>query len=253
MPTTERTHIIPQIFQPWPSVRAAQSTRLGGTSPAPFQSLNLGLHTDDDPVNVAENRKRFFAHLGCQESQVAHSHQVHATEVLQAVQAGAYEGYDALVTQKRNLLLCVTTADCVPILLFDPRTESVAAVHAGWKGSHGQIVLKTIDKMVACFGSRPADCHAYIGPCIDECSFEVDADVADFFVEEFKRWDDDKQKFFVDLKKVNRSQLLSAGIPEGQIEVSPHSTVLQNEWFFSHRKEKGRTGRMLCAIGIFDE
>ena len=96
----------------------------------------------------------------------------------------------------------------------------------------------------------PGHCIAFIGTCIDECSYEVHADVADYFQEAFKRWDSEKQKFFLDLKKANQYQLLEAGVPEQHIEISPYSTVIHNARFFSYRKENGKTGRMLNVIGL---
>jgi copper oxidase (laccase) domain-containing protein len=104
--------------------------------------------------------------------------------------------------------------------------------------------------MQAEFGVQPQDCLAYIGTCIDECSFEVNADVADHFASDYKRWDESLQKYFVDLKAANRAQLIGAGILPEKIEVSPYSTVVNNADFYSYRKEKGVTGRMLNLIGF---
>ncbi|MEM9917381.1 MAG: peptidoglycan editing factor PgeF [Bacteroidota bacterium] len=249
--TSKNLKIVPAIFKNQRNIKAGQSTRLGGISPHPYASLNLGLHTDDDISNVRENRRRFFASFGLTELAVACSHQVHGTAARIVRQPGRYEGFDALVTTEPYIFLTVTVADCTPILLYDPVQRAVGAVHAGWKGTKGEIVRKTLQKMRAEFGTQAADCLAYIGPCIDECSFEVDADVADHFPSAFKRWDEEKKKFFVDLKKANKDQLVRAGLPNAQIEVSPYSTVLENEQFFSHRKENGQTGRMLCGIGLF--
>lgn len=100
------------------------------------------------------------------------------------------------------------------------------------------------------FGTQAQHCFAFVGTCIDECSFEVGDEVAEAFDTGFKRWDSDRQKFFVDLKKANAAQLVDAGIPDSQVEISPYSTVLHNEDYFSHRKEKGTTGRMMAVIGM---
>ena len=132
----------PSIFSNYPQVAAAESTRHGGVSKAPFQSLNLGLHTKDDPTAVTENRKRFFAACGFTPQQVAASHQVHGSKVLQVEVPVSEEGYDALITNKKQILLTVTIADCTPILLFDPIHQAIAAVHAGWKGTAARIVQK---------------------------------------------------------------------------------------------------------------
>ncbi len=234
----------------FPDLLAAESTRHGGVSPAPFASLNLGLNTADNPAHVEINRTRFFQSFGIAPDRVASSHQVHGDEVLIATGPGRYSGYDALVTNERDLYLTVTVADCTPILLFDPVQKAVGAVHAGWRGTAADIALKTLRTMQEAFGTRPADCLAYIGTCIDECSFEVGPEVAEAFTEEHRRFDAAKNRFYVDLKAANRAQLIAGGLPEARIEVSPFSTVLHNAEYFSYRLEGGQTGRMLALIGL---
>lgn len=240
----------PAIFVPFQDrLAAAESTRHGGVSAPPYASLNLGLYTGDDPAAVRENRRRFFAALGFTPEQTAGARQVHGDHIRYVEDPGQYEGYDALITDRPGLLLTVTVADCAPVLVFDPRQGAVAAIHAGWRGTAAGIVDKTMRELTNRFGSRPVDCYAYIGTCIDECSYEVDADVADHFPRPYKRWDGDRHKFFLDLKGANRSQLLEAGVPAAQIGISSFSTVSDNRDYFSHRREKGRTGRLLAAIG----
>ncbi|KQS33449.1 peptidoglycan editing factor PgeF [Dyadobacter sp. Leaf189] len=240
---------IPAIFSQFTNVVAAESTRHGGVSPAPFHSLNLG-GTQDSYENVLENNKLFFEALHIPFVTVAKSHQVHGTEILNVTEPGRFEGYDALITQIKGIQLAVTVADCTPILILDPRGNAAAAIHAGWRGTVGKIVAKTVLKMQELYGSKPENCLAYIGTCIDECSFEVGEDVAQHFDDTCKRWDDEKRKFFVDLKKSNQAQLLEVGLPAENIEISPYSTVLNNEDYFSYRNENGVTGRMLATIGF---
>ncbi|WP_247235243.1 peptidoglycan editing factor PgeF [Telluribacter sp. SYSU D00476] len=240
----------PALFEQFPDVIAAESTRHGGVSPTPFFSLNLGQSTGDSATHIEENRRRFWQALGVSASQVAKSHQVHGSDILTVTQPGHYDGYDALVTNRANIVLTVTIADCTPVLLYDPVQRAVAAIHAGWRGTVQQITAKALMKMQDEYGTDPADCYAYIGTCIDECSFEVGEDVAGHFAEEHKRYDNGLQKYFVDLKATNLAQLRDAGIPEDQVEVSPYSTVLHNEDYFSYRLEKGQTGRLLAAIAI---
>lgn len=243
---------IPEIFTTFPSLVTGESTRHGGVSPAPYNSLNLGGSTKDEPENVLENNKRFFQSLNIDFENVAKSLQVHGAEILTVTAAGRYEGYDALITNISNIQLAVTIADCTPILIFDPIKKAVAAIHAGWRGTVQEIVLKTGLAMQKEYGTNPEDCLAYIGTCIDECSFEVGEDVADNFNSSFKRWDDEKNKFFVDLKSANKEQLIRFGIKPENIEVSPFSTVLNNEDYFSYRYENGLTGRMLVTIGLIE-
>jgi len=240
----------PTIFQAFKNLVAAESTRHGGVSQIPYSSLNLGLHTKDESANVVENRKRFFTQLQIPLTQVASSYQVHGDQILKVNEPGLYEGFDALITNQENTFITVTVADCTPILIYDSNHKVVAAIHAGWRGTVAQIVPKTLAEMKKYYGSQATDCYVYIGTCIDECSFEVDADVADHFEHPFKKWDDKKSKYFVDLKKANKQQALGSGVPENQIEWSSYSTVLHNEAYFSYRKEGGITGRMLAVIGL---
>jgi hypothetical protein len=240
----------PEIFAAFPNIIAAQSTRHGGVSPKPLSSLNLSFSVGDTEANVQENRKRFFGTFQINPAEVATSKQIHQDKVLYAPEPGAHEGFDALVTDQRRVFVAVSIADCTPILLFDAAHRVVAAVHAGWRGTAEGIVYKTLQAMQGHFGTNAADCFAYVGTCIDECSYEVNADVADHFPDDFKRFDAAKQKFFVDLKASNRYQMEAFGVPTEQIEISSFSTVLHNEDFFSHRKEKGKTGRMMAFIGI---
>lgn len=239
----------PHWAVPFPSLAVGETTRHGGISPAPYHSLNLGWNTPDAVENVTENRRRLLASLGFQPEQLASTRQVHSSEVMIVDQPGRYDGFDALITAHPGIILSVSVADCTPILVCDPKTKAIAAIHAGWRGTVGGIVSKAVGLMQSRLGANPSDCFAFIGTCIDECSFEVDADVADHFTTDFKRWDEGLQKFFIDLKAANHRQLLEAGIPAAQIEVSPYSTVLHNEDYFSHRKEKGITGRFSGMIG----
>lgn len=232
------------------NIVAGESTRLGGYSLPPYESLNLGLYTDDQQRTILKNRRFFFESLGIKPEQTAGSHQVHGDQVFVVEQPGQYEGFDALICNHKGIFLTVTVADCTPILIYDSQKEAVAAIHAGWKGTVLEIVRKTLELMSKNFGTKGEDCHAYIGTCIDECSFEVDADVADNFSLPFKRWDDNRNKFFIDLKAANKKQLLDFGIPDANIEVSTFSTFDHNDRYFSYRKEKGQTGRMLGVIGM---
>ena len=245
-------YITPKIFQQFPEVIAIESNRKGGVSKMPFSSLNLGLSTNDKPENILENRKILFGNLGIKTSRVTQSNQVHKDKILKVTRSKVYEGYDALITENSNTFLSVTVADCTPVLIYDAKNQAVAAVHAGWKGTVLDITAKTIQRMREEFKTDPKDCYVYVGTCIDENSFEVGEDVAAMFTYDLKRLDKSgrKPKFYVDLKKANVTQLLKCGVPENQIEVSAFSTVLDNDIYFSNRKEKGKTGRMMALIGI---
>lgn len=232
------------------NVKAAQSTRLGGFSQKPYDSLNLGKSTHDDPETVKRNRETFFGALGIGLDQLVISKQVHGTQVLVANGAGIHEGYDASMTNVPGVYLVVSVADCTPILIHDEKNGAVAAIHAGWRGTAGKIVSGTLDLMQKNYGTRGQDCKAFIGACISYQHFEVGEEVAEHFTTDQKHFDRDKNKFYVDLKKANTQQLLDFGLPVGHIDVSPYCTVAHNDRFFSHRLEKGVTGRMMAVIGM---
>jgi YfiH family protein len=240
---THNRVIRPDIFSHIPQLVAGISTRHGGVSSQVYQSLNLGVHTDDDPVAISSNLDLFCADLGISPDALARSYQVHGSEIWTSVSPGYESGYDAIMTQEPGIFAGVGIADCCPILLADPKQEVAAAIHAGWKGTVAQIVHKTASSLIA-GGSNPEDILAYIGPCISLEHFEVGDEVAEQF--EFKerrgaRW-------HVDLKATNAAQLQALGI--SQIEISDYCTVANNDLFFSHRKENGITGRMLAVIGF---
>ncbi len=250
MTNTRQCYYQPALAAQLPGLVLAQSTRHGGVSRPPYASLNLSLHTDDSLTDVLENRRLLCAALGIEVAQLCGAHQVHGTRIKQVMLPGYWDGYDALITDRPDCYLSVSVADCVPILLVDPVRRAVGAAHAGWRGTVGHIATQTVLAMQQAYGTRPADCYAYIGTCIDECSFAVDADVADHFATTAKRWDSDHQKYYVDLKAANRHDLLRAGLLEERIEVSPFCTFVQHADYFSHRYAGGVTGRGLGVVGF---
>lgn len=239
---------IPELVKQYPMLFMAQTTRYGGTSWGPYASLNLGLHTEDDRDTVLENRARLWRFLGTEEGGVAGGHQVHGDLVKRVNAPGYYNGYDAFITNVPGIFLTVTIADCVPILIFDPVRNVIAAIHAGWRGTVADISGKTMQKMMEDYGSQPKDCVAYIGVCIDFDQFEVGEEVAQHFDPSLKK--EVGEKFKVNLKEANRRQLTRAGIRSEAIEVSPYCTFRDSDRFFSHRKEGGITGRMLAIVGM---
>ncbi len=238
------------IFKSFSELTAVESRRHDGVSKAPFLSLNLGNFTEDNAEDIQENRRLLLFELGFEIINFASAKQVHSDQILHVTEGGTYDGYDALMTNTKNILLGITVADCTPILIYDAHNQAVAAVHAGWRGTVAAIVSKTLRAMTATFGTQAEHCFAYIGTCIDLEHFEVGAEVAAQFEPHCKQWNDDTQKYHVDLKQANKDQLLSFGIPENQIEVSPYSTIKHVEHYFSYRAENGVTGRFMVLIGL---
>lgn len=241
------------------------SSRQGGVSKPPFGTLNLGMSVGDDPAAVQENRHRFFGTFGIDPDRVVRARQVHGDGILRVDEALEGQpgfprclveegtGYDALITRLAGRALVVSTADCLPILIHDPVRGAVAAVHAGWRGTARGVAGKALLAMRTFYGTDPADCRAAIGPGIRGCCFEVDGPVMEAMAGALPDWEAHATPSRpghcrLDLGKINRAILERAGVPGDQVEVMELCTACRSELFFSHRAEKGRTGRMMNFI-----
>lgn len=233
------------VFDEWPDVVAVVSTRHGGISRPPYDGLNLGLSTADDPLHVAQNRQRFFDALGISGDHVVRPHQVHGTEVRYVRTGGFCGDADSAFTDQRGIFVSVSVADCVPILLFDPETGACAAIHAGWRGTAAGVAKATVEEMCRTLSVRPGGIIAAIGPSIGPEAYEVGDDVAEQFDRDFVRRTGKKPT--LDLWSANRAQLESAGVK--RIVVAGECTASHSTRYFSHRASGGQTGRMLAVIG----
>ena len=233
----------------------AFSTRLGGASPPPFDSLNLGnpngCEVQDDYPRIWDNYRLLQAAAGCAGRELCRVHQVHG-DVVARVRAGAAFDTgvkaDALVGDDPGRVLSVRVADCVPILIAADDGRTVAAVHAGWRGVVAGVAVVALREM----GVAPERCVAAVGPCIGPEAFEVGGEVLDAFRAAFgddapvRRRGDGKGH--VDLRDAARRQLVNAGIPGEQIDTTDLCTVHDAGEFFSHRRDNGVTGRMAAII-----
>ena len=229
-----------------PGIVAGFSTRSGGVSPPPL-GMNLSFRVGDDPSNVRKNREIFFGALGIPPERIAVPGQVHGTTVRRVEEPGEYPETDALISSAKGLFLCVSVADCVPILLLDTQSGAVGAVHAGWRGTASAIVVAALGAMRAEFGTLPSRIIASIGPCASACCYAVGADVASRFPSGCVR--NDRGVLFVDLKSANRTQLIGAGVPPETVELRPYCTISDSSLFHSHRREGAKSGRMMGVIG----
>ncbi|MGI8469542.1 MAG: peptidoglycan editing factor PgeF [Pyrinomonadaceae bacterium] len=234
------------------------STRFGGVSDFPKNSLNLSGFDIDSPENIAENRRRFLQAFDG-DFQIATAWQIHGADVKTVREISDIDAdgkFDALISRLQNVLVGVKTADCVPVLLGDARTKSFAAIHAGWRGTVQSIARKTIEKMRAEFGTDAKNLTAAIGAAAI-CDYEIGQDVIDAFRENFP---DSEHLFtptraghaFVDLHLANKEQLLKSGVLPENIFVAPLCTIQRNDLFFSYRQDRklyGKTGRLLSVIG----
>jgi YfiH family protein len=239
----------------------AFTTRIGGVSPAPFDSLNLGnpsgVKVQDQWDRVYENYARLQSAIGCPEHTRCWVHQVHGNSVIRVEKGGEFktgQRADALVSDDPSRLMAVRTADCVPILLASDDGKAVAAIHSGWRG----IIANVVGNTLKALGSLdvPAErLTAAIGPCIGKVAFEVGPEVVEAFEHAFgaegasavvRRNADGKGR--VDLREAIKLQLVAGGVPADQIDSTDRCTAFHRDEFFSHRREKGMTGRMAAVI-----
>ena len=237
----------------------AFTTRLGGVSRDQFSSLNIGFGRGDREKAVLENFRILGDALGFTPEQAVKTHQTH-TDIVRVVTGEdggtgvvrpEFPDCDALITRTPGLALVISTADCTPILLYDPVTGAVGAAHAGWRGTAADIGGKTVAAMVRNFGCDPADLRAAIGPNIGPCCFETDADVPrallEAFGEEVSVWiRPEKTKFYVNLKEINALALRRAGVK--YVEISTACTACEPDRFWSHRITRGNRGSQGAVI-----
>ncbi len=228
-----------------PGIISGMSTRRGGVSER--FGMNLSFRVGDDPLDVEENRRQFFGAVGIDTARLAVAEQVHGDSLGVAVHPGNYPGCDALATRSPDVYLTITVADCLPVLLLDRATLSVANVHAGWRGTKSRIVSKTIGILGSEFGVRPADLVAFLGPSAGVCCYEVGEEVAGGFDTAYIRR---KDKPHLDLKAANKDMLLAGGLLENNIEVSPYCTICNPTLFHSYRRDGNLSGRMIAVIGL---
>jgi YfiH family protein len=240
-------------------IRHYVSGRDGGVSTGELGTFNLGQKAGDHPDHVRENRRRLARALGVGDSRLVFPSQTHSTNVKRVTPETHLQDLadtDALVTNTPGLCINVMSADCVPVLLFDPVRRAVGAVHAGWRGTVGRILTHTVEAMQREFGTRTADLVAGIGPSICAEVYEVGEEVLNAVEGAFGNTEGlirnrtPEGKGFVDLWEANRRQLLSLGVPEASIEVSGICTFRHADQFFSARKSKNRAGRFAAGIVI---
>ena len=252
----------------WSSPRLAAAgfrhgfaTRVGGTSPAPFDSLNLGIAQapgePDTEANVAENARRLMEAIGAPGSSMVRARQVHGCAVHECTRGDRFGtpsvDADALFSAEACAAPCVRTADCVPVLVACPRTGAACAIHAGWRGIVAGVVARAVDRMAAHAGVRREALVAAIGPSIGRDVYEVGPEVAaEFSAAAGSAFvlaaGDGRRKEHIDCHGAVRAQLVACGLPDGHVDGALLCTVSLPQDFFSYRRDGARSGRMAAVI-----
>lgn len=241
--------LIPQIWQGCDELTAAFSFKNQHlNTEADVPGLNLGMtHTEHKDL-VTHNRHLWLQSLGGSIERLAIARQVHKTGVAYVHQPGIFEETDAMVTDQTEIWLAIQVADCAPVLLADRVNGVVGAAHAGWRGAVSGIVPKTIQKMKA-LGAKPGSMEAFVGPCLSFKNFEVGPEVAENFPDDLVDFES-YYKPHADLKSLINRQLTDSGFKEDHIEISEMCTMDNDDQLYSHRKQNGKTGRMMAVIAL---
>lgn len=227
------------------------STRLGGYSSGAYASLNLRASTGDDPEIVKRNQELFAGWFGVTPGRVATLEQVHGTRVVEA-KAGESQEADAQVSGDPGLLLVIGAADCLPLLFHHPESGVVAAAHCGWRGTVAGLAGETVRVMAHGYGCEPGQLEVALGPGICSSCYQVGAEVRDEVLdaglpEELTK-PDEQGRWRLDLAAANRHVLMQAGVAPGAISSVGSCTSCEPDLFYSHRRDRGVTGRHWAAV-----
>lgn len=245
-------------------VKHCFTTRRGGVSKDIYNSLNTSLIKADIRENVIKNLDIVCSAIGIDYRKLVFSDQVHGDEIRVVTQADIgkginqesdIRGVDALITNVPGVPMITFYADCVPVFILDPVNKAVGLAHSGWKGTTLKIAAKTIKKMSEAFGTKPEDCLVGIGPSIEMNCFEIKEDAARLFKEGFENWElfmrkKDEEHYVADLWKAVTLTLMEIGVQAKNITVSGLCTCCNEDLFFSHRRDKGRTGSLSAIIEL---
>jgi polyphenol oxidase len=262
----ELLYFLYPLFKPCERMLSVVSSRQGGVSAKPFDSLNLALSVGDDPVAVMTNRERLCNTIGVEVDAMTVAQLVQGTHIevvtsssrglSAAEKAQRFIDTDGLITNVADVPLFIFIADCAALSFFDPKRNVIGIGHAGWRGAVGGIARKMIEAMNAAFDSNPTDILVGISPSIGPCCYQVREDVVEAFQEAYH---EQASAFFVqqpdgsihlDIWKALTCQLRSSGIQEEHIELASICTTCHTDVFYSNRAEGGRTGRFTGMITL---
>lgn len=239
------------ILSSYPNVTALFTTRHGGVSKTPYNSANLAFHVGDDFNDVIANHDALANTIGYERNKLIHMRQIHSDTIVIVDENMSFDTppeCDALITDIPRIPLMVMSADCTPILIYDPHHHAIGAVHAGRAGALNQILPKTIQKMVERYKSDTNELRIILGPSIGGCCYEINQTIAQEV--EAKGYTNalsyKEEKLFLDVNTILREQLKT--LPQENIEILDHCTSCQNDTYFSYRADHQTTGRIAGVI-----
>ncbi|HZF70525.1 peptidoglycan editing factor PgeF [Sulfuricurvum sp.] len=239
------------LLSAFTKISACFTTRYGGVSQKPFSNANLAFHVGDNPIDVLTNHDLLAHRLGYDRQSLIHMRQIHSDRITIIDETYTFDTppeCDALITDRPNIPLMVMSADCTPILLYDPVHQAIGAVHAGRAGALNEIVPKTIESMRDTFGSMPDEIYTVLGPSISGCCYEINSAIAEETTSkgypEALRYEN--EKIFLDVNTILLTQLNRLGMKN--VEVIEECTSCLNDRYFSYRADQQRTGRIAGVI-----
>ena len=261
------TYLTYPAFEKFPEFYHGFSTRLGGVSKGIYSSMNLSFTRGDEEEAVLENYRRIADAIGFSMEGIVCSDQTHTVHIRQVTEADKgkgvlqkkdYTDIDGLITNVPSITLTTFYADCVPLFFLDPVNKAAGLAHSGWRGTVGRMGEKMVRAMKDAFGSEPENLYAGIGPSICQDCYEVSADVADRFREEFQGYEEDAGllyktkpgKYQLNLWKANEIVLTEAGILREHISFPGICTCCNPEFLFSHRASQGKRGNLCAFLGV---
>jgi YfiH family protein len=242
-------------------VMAGFTTRNGGNSRTPFNSLNLGFHTGDQPAAVEANRAAVARSFGVPPHLLLTVQQVHGSEILVIDQGNPDLSHflrvecDAIITDQPGLMLGILVADCYPVILYDPGAPAAGVVHVGWRGAAAGLIGRTVQAMREMFGSAPERLYAAVGPGIGGHGYEVDRPVREAFRAGAGNWEQIAREtslghWLLDLRLSCQLQLAAAGLQGDRVEAAAECTCCHRENYYSYRRDAGRTGRQMGFVSL---
>ena len=235
----------PYIFRQFPEIIFGFSTKFGNNYIPPYY-FNLSLSVNDDRDIVLNNRKSFFSELGLSPEKAAFQEQVHGDFITIVHKPGNTGESDAMITDKEEIALSISTADCTAVFIYDHKKKVIAAVHTGWRGTHKGITKKVMMRLKSEYKCDPSDLYVYLGPSVAQVNYAVGSEVAELFNPVYLLNTGDR--IFLDVSAANYDMLLSEGIPSCQIQKSSLCSYEYNELLHSYRRDGKHSGRALGVI-----